>query len=161
MPAPPDTSDSRSIMDALRRIVQALRVASARSEQSGGPTSAQAFLLNALRQNPGGSVNDLAALAHTHQSSVSEVIARLEAKGLVARRAAPQDRRRVELRLTPAGEAAVAGQARMPQENLVAAIARLPEEKRRALAEGLIALVAAAGLEGDHPHLFFEPQDEA
>ncbi|MDI7776638.1 MarR family transcriptional regulator [Asticcacaulis sp. EMRT-3] len=147
------------IMDALRRIVQSLRHASARHERDSGLTSAQVFLLKTLHARPGGSVNDLAAAAHTHQSTVSEIVARLEGKGLIARRAAPNDRRRVELRLTPQGEQSIATGGHTPQEALLAAIAVLPDAQRTALAEGLSALIATAGLDGETPHLFFESQE--
>jgi DNA-binding MarR family transcriptional regulator len=162
-----DAEPSQIIMDALRRIVQALRRASARYERDAGLTSAQMFILKTLSARPGGSVNDLAAATHTHQSTVSEVAARLEARGLIERRPAPSDRRRVELRLSPDGERLIAPKqptdAPTPQEALLAAIAALPAAKRDALAEGLSALIATAGLAGETPSLFFEsphtPQD--
>jgi DNA-binding MarR family transcriptional regulator len=147
-------------MDALRRIVQALRRASARFERDSGLTSAQVFILKTLHSHPGVSVNALAAAAHTQQSTVSEVVTRLESKGLIARRPAPEDRRRVELRLTPDGERLICADAMTPQEALVAAIAALPDDKRIALAEGLSALIVTAGLSDEAPHLFFESSSQ-
>lgn len=156
------TDPSQTIMDALRRIVQALRRASARYEREAGLTSAQVFILKTLHSRPGVSVNALAAATHTQQSTVSEVVTRLETRGLIERRAAAQDRRRVELRLTPQGEQLIANDAATPQEALVAAIAALPAEKRAALAEGLSALIITAGLGDEAPHLFFEsPSQDA
>jgi DNA-binding MarR family transcriptional regulator len=152
----PDTDPSQMIMDALRRIVQALRRASARYEREAGLSSAQVFILKTLHGHPGVSVNALAAAAHTQQSTVSEVVTRLEARGLIERRSALEDRRRVELRLTTAGERLIATGAATPQEALVAAIAALPDEKRAALAEGLSALIVTAGLSDEAPRLFFE-----
>jgi DNA-binding MarR family transcriptional regulator len=155
-----DSSDAIQIMDALRRIVQALRASSVQCQRELGLSSAQMFILRALRDRPGSSVNDLAAATHTHQTSASEVIAKLEAKGLVERRHSRQDRRRMELSLSPAGTRLVAAQLRTPQEDLVSAIALLPDEKRAALAEGLIALVTAAGLDATASTLFFERPDQ-
>lgn len=158
----PDMDPSQMIMDALRRIVQALRRASARYERDAGLSSAQVFILKTLHIHPGLSVNALAAAAHTQQSTVSEVVTRLETKGLIERRPAPEDRRRVELRLTTAGHHLIANDVATPQEALVAAIAALPAEKRAALAEGLSALVATAGLHDEAPNLFFEsPSQDA
>jgi DNA-binding MarR family transcriptional regulator len=156
----PEPSQSQIIMDALRRIVQALRRASTSYERDSGLTSAQMFVLKALSPRPGCSVNDLAQATHTHQSTISETVSRLEGRGLVDRRVAADDRRRVELRLTSAGETLVSRELRTPQEDLVGAIAALPDEKRQALADGLVALVGAAGLDHEIPQLFFEHLDK-
>lgn len=150
-------SEAQAIMDSLRRIVQALRRASA---QFDGLTSAQAFVLRMVASREGASVNDVAALTHTHQSTASEMVARLEANGLLERRTAAGDRRRVALYLTEAGRHAMRDQARTPQESLIEAIASMPGTNRTALAEGLRALTHAAGLDDAAPPLFFEGKDE-
>ncbi|HWU61715.1 MAG TPA: MarR family transcriptional regulator [Ensifer sp.] len=152
-------SETRIIMDSLRRIVQALRKASADPSAAPSLTAAQIFLLRTLEAHPGASVNDLAALTHTHQSSVSEVLSRLEAKGLIDRRPAANDRRRVVLRLSDAGEAIVGQQGRTPQEDMLQAIEMLSPQIRAALAEGLNALAAAAAPGSATPPLFFEEKD--
>jgi DNA-binding MarR family transcriptional regulator len=150
-------SEAQAIMDSLRRIVQALRRASTQYE---GLTSAQTFVLRMIASREGASVNDVAALTHTHQSTASEMIARLEASGLLERRIAADDRRRVELYLTEAGRSAIRNQTRTPQENLIEALATMQDGKRTALAEGLRALTHAAGLDEAIPPLFFEGKDE-
>ena len=147
------TSEAQAIMDSLRRIVQALRRASTQYE---GFTSAQIFVLRTLETCEGASVNDLAALTHTHQSTASEMVAKLEANGLLERRTAKDDRRRVELYLSAAGRKVVRDQARTPQEELIDAIAALSSENRTALAQGLKALTEAANLSETVPQLFFE-----
>ncbi|MCD2178241.1 MarR family winged helix-turn-helix transcriptional regulator [Rhizobium sp. C1] len=154
-----ENTEAKTILDGLRRIVQALRKASSEAGSQQALTAAQIFLLRTLQAHDGASVNDLASLTHTHQSSVSEVVARLEAKGLIDRRPAPADRRRVELRLTEAGQALVARQGRTPQEDMLQAIQTLPAETRAALAHGLSALAAAVSSSGDPPPLFFEGKD--
>jgi DNA-binding MarR family transcriptional regulator len=156
----PEHNDVQIILDALRRIVQALRRASARYERDVSLTSAQVFVLKTLQTRPGCSVNDLAAATHTHQSTISELVSRLESRGLIERRTSAEDRRRVELRLSEVGMDMIGAETRTPQEDLVAAIAGLPDDKRMALADGLISLVAAAGIEDETAQLFFEPQDK-
>ena len=66
----------RVALDAFRHIVQALRVGRARVEQTG-LSSAQLFALQQIAEHPDASINDVAALTFTHQSSVSVVIQRL------------------------------------------------------------------------------------
>lgn len=146
-------SEAQAIMDSLRRIVQALRRA---STQYDGLTSAQIFVLRMVANWEGASINDLAALTHTHQSTASEMVARLEANGLVERRTAAEDRRRVEIYLAEAGRQIIRDQAKTPQENLVEAIASMSSGNRAALAQGLKVLTHAAGLDDAAPQLFFE-----
>lgn len=152
------TDHPETIMNALRRIVQALRRTAA---AGGGPlTGAQALVLRHIGARPGLSVNELAGLTFTGQSTVSEVVGRLEAGGFLHRRRAADDGRRVELWLTPAGEAAVAGATAPAQEQLIAALASLPPDTLAALAAGLEDWTAAAGLADLPPVMFFEPGPE-
>jgi DNA-binding MarR family transcriptional regulator len=150
----------RSIMDSFRRIVQALRKSSSLCEQATGLTGAQTFVLKQIAAHDGLSLNELAALTFTHQSPMAEVVRRLEGKRLVTRGKSPDDGRRLELRLGPAGRAALAPAATTAQENLVRAIATLPPETAAQLAQGLERLIAAAGL-SDHPPVMFFEDDAA
>ena len=90
---------------ALRQIVQALHVASRASERAVGMSTAQLFVLQQIAQAGTCSVGELAALTLTHPSSVSVVVSRLVAQGLVERRDAAEDRRRAELTCTGEGRA--------------------------------------------------------
>lgn len=150
-------SDAQTIMDALRRIVQALRQSSIQNQQSANITGAQALVLKHVAAREGLSVNDLAGLTFTHQSSVSEVVSRLEGRGLLARVRAQDDGRRWELRLTEAGQAVAAHTVLTSQEKLMRALQDLPAPMVSHLAQGLDALIHAAGLSGEAPVMFFEP----
>src|SRR5438874_207975 len=97
------SSEVRAALDAFRRIVRALRVGARDVERRAGLSSAQLFALQQIAEHPGASINDVAALTFTHQSSVSVVIQRLVAGRLVAKVAASHDRRRQHLELTAAG----------------------------------------------------------
>jgi DNA-binding MarR family transcriptional regulator len=153
----PSIPEAQAIMDSLRCIVQALRRASIQYE---GFTSAQIFVLRTLGKSQGASINDLAALTHTHQSTASQMVARLEANGLIERRTAPDDRRRVELKLSAAGRDVIRDRDTTPQEQIVEAIAAMSSENRTALAQGLAALTEIAGLGATAPQLFFEGATE-
>lgn len=161
----PPSAHAQLILDSLRRIVQALRQSSAQAEKAAGLTAAQVFVLKQIRANPGLSVNELAALTCTHQSTMSEVAGRLEGRGLIIRRKSEKDGRRVELSLSADGEAALGSGFETAQERLLRAIAQLPEPATAQLANGLSALIEAAGLTGPPPALFLDetptspPQD--
>lgn len=66
----------------------------------------QGRVLKALALVPEATQKDLVGLLDMRQQSLAEVIAKLEAKGLVKREEDPEDRRRHRLSLTEAGRAA-------------------------------------------------------
>ena len=153
-----DQREVRAVLDAIRRIVHGLRESSRQAERAVGLSGAQLFVLQTLADQPEISVNELAALTHTHQSSVSVVVSRLVERQLVKRVPAKEDRRRMVLSLTARG-ARVAGKAPdVPQERLVRGIAALPSERRRHLAVSLGEL--AAVMQGDRQPatMFFEEE---
>jgi len=150
-------SDVRVALDAFRHIVQALRAGRA-GEGYAGLGSAQLFALQQIAEHPDASINDVAALTCTHQSSVSVVIQRLVRQRLVAKVASSQDRRRLRLGVTAKGRRLLGRAPVAVQEHLIAAIASLPAADRRALARSLgtvARLVAPAGA-APHPPMFFE-----
>jgi DNA-binding MarR family transcriptional regulator len=154
------TSEPQTIMDALRRIVQALRQSSSQSQDSANVTGAQALVLKHVAGHEGLSINDLAGLTFTHQSTVSEVVSRLEARGLLARVRAVEDGRRVELRLTAEGQSVAQTAILTAQEKLMQALQAMPPPLVTRLAQGLDALILAAGLSEEAPVMFFEPQTQ-
>lgn len=151
----------RAALDALRRIVQALRLSAARAKRHTDLSGAQLFVLQQLADRPAQSLNELAQRTRTHQSSVSTVVTRLVGRGLVSRRRADEDGRRLVLELTPEGRDLLAGAPETAQSRLIAALERLPESQITALASTLEGLVAALGLETQPAQLFFEPPEES
>ena len=148
--------DTQRVLDAFRRIVQALRESSRAAEQRVGLTGAQLFVLQSLAESPGRSVNELAERTHTHQSSVSVVVKRLEEQGLVRRSPSAVDGRCVELTLSTHGRR-VAERAPDPaQARLIAAIEGLTPSRRRQLASTLGDVAQALSTTDAAPAMFFE-----
>jgi DNA-binding MarR family transcriptional regulator len=150
---------SQSVLDSLRRIVQAARQSSAQCERAAGLTSAQLLVLKSIAANPGLSINDLAALTLTHQASVSEVVRRMEGRGLLLRERSPEDARRLELQLTREGREALARQVETIQETLIKAMDRLPPDVLDHLADGLDLLIDEAGIAHGPAPMLFEDGD--
>jgi len=146
----------RAILDAFRLVDRALRLSSASVERDLGVSVAQLYVLRTLRERDGQSVGELARATLTHQSSVSVVVSRLVARGLVRRGVAEEDRRRVELSLTPRGRALVAGAPEAVQVRLVRALGALDAAERRTLAALLTRWARAAALDEAPPPLFGE-----
>ena len=144
------------IMDALRRAVRTLRQANQTARRELGVSAAQLFVLRQIAELPGLSLSDLAARTHTAQSSVSEVVSRLVAGGLILRSVSTVDKRRVRLALTPVGESITARATSTIQERLIGGLGHLSDAERARLADSLEAWLAAAGLEKVPPTMFFE-----
>lgn len=150
------TTDTRTVLDAVRRIVHTLRESSRWAERHVGMSGAQLFVLQTLIDSPAASLNELAARTHTHQSSVSTVVTRLVTQGLVQRTRVETDRRHVQLSLTPKGRRLASRAPDVPQERLIRGIQELPAARRRLLADTLGELAAAMDVADRTPGMFFE-----
>ncbi len=154
----PNTSSlpARQVLDAIRRIVQALRESSRAAEKHAGLSGAQLFVLQALAESPGLSLNELAGQTRTHQSSVSVVVARLSRARLVERGTSRGDARRAEIRLSARGRRRLLSAPATAQQRLVAAVDQLPRADRGRLAAMLGRLVDGMGLETRRPATMFD-----
>jgi DNA-binding MarR family transcriptional regulator len=143
-------------LDAVRRLVRAIRIASAPNRTSGGVSGAQMFVLQQLLDGPAASLNELAARTYTHQSSVSVVVSRLAELGLVVRSAAKDDARRTTIALSAKGLRLARRMQPTLQSRLAEALGSLTNAERAGLVKGLERWLAEAGLDKDPADLFFE-----
>jgi len=134
------------ILDALRSIVRELRLASRVAEQRVGVHGAQLHALRQLGDSAATSLTELAERTHTDISSVSVVVSRLVEQGLVARKSADDDRRRLSLGLTARGRALLRRAPETGTSRLLRAASHLSDREVHALATGLSKLVA--GMDG-------------
>lgn len=144
----------QDVLDGIRRIVQSLRESSRDTERLTGSSAAQIFVLARLAEQDGLSINDLALKTFTHQSSVSEVVARLVRRRLVAQRPDAADRRRRLLTLTREGRQVLKAAPPTAQERLIAAVLGLTPARRKAVGRAL-QQVADAMLAEPRPEMFF------
>ena len=153
-------TDSRNaearVIDALRRVVRALRTSGGGAERRLGLSTAQVFLLQQLALKPEQSISELMHRTLTSQSSVSEVVARLVAQGMVTSRRASNDGRRAVLALTARGRSALRSAPMSAQGRLIAGLKLLPPAHRGRLAILLEKWLAAAGIARTPATMFFE-----
>jgi DNA-binding MarR family transcriptional regulator len=145
-------ADLTHVIDSLRSIIRTLRISGREAEQKLGISSAQLFVLQALHEARELSINELADLTFTHQSSVSMVVARLADGRFVTRRSASQDGRKVVVSLTPAGRAVLKRSPDAGQAKLVKALGSLPRADLSALASNLDALTMMVQDQADEPN---------
>jgi DNA-binding MarR family transcriptional regulator len=149
----------RSVMDSLRRIVRDLRLTARDAERSAGISGAQLFVLQTLAEDRASSLNDLADRTLTDQSSVSVVVKRLADRKLVARKAAAEDARRIELSLTAAGRRLLSRCPEPTQVRLVKSLRRLEPQELAGLRAGLIALVREMDMEDSAARMLYDELD--
>jgi len=152
----PAARDGFQAVEALRQLVRLLHDSSRMAQGRTGISGAQLFVLRVLADHPGLSINDLAERTMTHQSSVSVVVSRLLARGLVGRQPSPDDRRRQLVTLTARGRALHRTSPAVVQERIVDAVRKLSPARRHGLAEGLRALAKALGVSRRGATMFFE-----
>ena len=150
-------ADARA-MNALRRLVSALRTSGAAASRERGMSVAQLFALRVISRQPRLSMGELADLTLTSPSAVSEVASRLVTRGLVSREPDPFDHRRVLVRLTSQGEAFCEGLEETIPERLVSALETMDPVARQLLADTLESWVLEAGLGDIVPAMFGEGQ---
>lgn len=138
-------TDSQRILDAVRRLVRLLRISDRAAQTQVGLSAAQLFVLHELGKTPELSLNDLAERTRTDQSSVSVVVTRLAEAGLIERRRAEEDGRRLVLTLTRSGRAVLGSAPPAPQAHLLDIIEALPAAERKRFASTFARILDAMG----------------
>lgn len=146
------------VLRSLRVLVHELRATAHAMERDLGLSGAQLFVLRELATEPRISVRRLSERTFTDPSSVSVVVARLVALGLVSRNRDPADGRRHILAVTTQGAATLAQAPEPFQTRLFDALAALPRAHLHDLGQGLAALISAtqASPPSSTSPLFFE-----
>ena len=100
-------TDAAQVLRRFRVVFNAVRTHFRQVEKESGLGGAQVWALSLISSQPGMGVGDVAKGMDTHQSTASNLIKLLASKQLVAMTKSLQDKRMVELRITPAGQAAL------------------------------------------------------
>lgn len=156
MQIPPAAEDAEFALQGLRRLVQGIRTTSYTVERKFGITGAQLFVLRELALEPGASIRRLADRTLTDPSSVSVVVGRLVARGLVARTRDTTDGRKSSLLVSKKGATLLARAPEPYQNRIVAVLRELPKARLRMLGDALGQLADALELEHAEAPLFFE-----
>ncbi|HET9135365.1 MAG TPA: MarR family transcriptional regulator [Candidatus Kapabacteria bacterium] len=143
--------ETRNILNAIRRLVQTIRIASRDSEKNVGLSAAQLFVLRKLNEEGDLSLNDLADATLTHQSSVSVVVTKLVERGLIKRTRSNIDGRQLVLNVTVKGQALLRKAPKPAQDGLIVGIEMLDSKSRKDLDRSLARLVDILHLPIDKP----------
>ena len=138
----PDVLD---FMQLLWAVVHGLERSSKGMAADLGVTGPQRLVLRVVGLFPGVSAGDLAAVLHVHPSTLTGVLQRLVAQRMLVRLAAPRDRRRAVLRLTPRGAGVNAKRRGTIEAAVAAALARVRAADRLAARRVLQRLAERLG----------------
>ncbi len=117
------------IMETVPLVMRAIR-AEMRRQRPLDLSVMQFRALGFVRRNPGASLSHVAAYLGLTLPSVSKMIDGLVERQLMVREADTDDRRRITLRLSAAGQEAVAASHRFTQMRIAEHIATLSAEQR-------------------------------
>lgn len=98
---------SENALIALRKIQRMTELASKRLARTAGLTPSQLSVLRILSEYDEVSAGWLAKATQLKHATITSLIDKLEARGMIARRKCDEDRRRVWMRLLPSGKAAL------------------------------------------------------
>jgi len=98
-----NTDISEAILIALRRIIRAVDLHSRKLVSSHGLTGPQALLLTEITRSGPLTGSELASRVSLSQATVTDVVKRLEGRGLLTRERSETDKRRFLLRTTEQG----------------------------------------------------------
>ena len=147
-------------LDALRRVLRALRVAARDTLVTSGVSAAQLYVLRALSDDAEASLSELADRTMTDRTSVKAVVDRLVEGGLVTKRTSTEDRRRAAVRITLKGRTVLRGAPRPPTALLVEGLELLEPADLRRLARGLRALTRSMRIDEERAGMLFEDLPE-
>jgi MarR family transcriptional regulator, organic hydroperoxide resistance regulator len=133
--------ETLQFMQRMWDFVHALDVRSKRMSQSIGVTGPQRLVIRLVGQNPGQTASQLAATLGKHPSTLTGVLARLEARKLILRAIDPLDRRRARFTLTAAGKRVDRERKGTVEAATRRALARMSDETVRATLSLVRALV--------------------
>ena len=151
--------DETRVMNSARRLVRALAGSARTVETESGISGAQLFVLRSLDASElPVSINELAELTLTHQSTVSGVVSRLVGRRLVKRSRSLTDARRVELVITTRGRKLLSDAPPTVQSLLVDGLARMSRLERATLASSLECWLDASGVESGDTTMFLEKE---
>ena len=129
------------ITSQLRILFKSIQQHSKIVEKECGLTSAMLWMMWELFATPGLKVSELANALSIHASTCSNLLDKLETKGLIERRRSGQDQRAVHLYITDTGSTLLAKAPRPAQGALSGALEKLGDEDLLKLGDGLTVLV--------------------
>ena len=130
---------------ALRRILRASELGNRNFAMATGLTPSQLLVLREIGERGETTPSELAAALHFGQATITTIVDRLEGLALVTRQRGEQDKRRVHLTVTAAGERAIEQAPDMLQARFATTFAALPSWEQAMILAGVERLADILG----------------
>jgi len=135
----------QAVIDNLRRIFQAINEYSKNAERTTGLTGPQLWAIKILGSDAPLKVSEIARRMFLHPATVVGILDRLEAKGLATRTRSKEDRRVVDIDLTPLGKEVIDQAPEVAQVMLLNGLDALPDEQLARVSEAMELMVSILG----------------
>src|SRR5215468_4964754 len=126
----------------LYDVARMMRTRADQRARTRGMTRAQWVILARLERQPGISQNEMAAVVEVEPITIARLVDRLEARGLVERKADPRDRRVWRVHLTPAAAPILREISKYRAELHDLITAGMSPSLQKALTDGLLQMKA-------------------
>ncbi|WP_374764713.1 MarR family winged helix-turn-helix transcriptional regulator [Yunchengibacter salinarum] len=125
-----ETEMGEDIVVSLRRLIRATELDARRLAKETGLTASQYLVLQLLQREPGVTNRRLSEDVSLSQATVTSLLEKLSARGLIRRERGKTDLRRLEVYLTDDGSALLDKAPPILQGRLITRLANLPDWER-------------------------------
>lgn len=140
---------SLQVLKKFRIIYGSVRQQFREIEQTCGVTGSQLWILQEVANSPGIGVSELADRLSIHQSTGSQLVEKLVARGLINKERSKEDQRRVGLRVTAEASKLLINAPGPAEGILPEALQALPEAALLALDNSLIEVIGQLRISDD------------
>ena len=135
-------SISEHVIISLRKIIQAIDMNSKQLIKRVGLTGPQLVLLNEIARAGEVTAGEIARAVSLSQATVTGILERLEKRSLIVRQRSDQDKRRIMVRITDAGQQILEAGHPLMQEAFVEQFSSLQEWEQTMILSALQRLVS-------------------
>lgn len=139
---------SDEVLVALRRVIRAIDLHSRKLVQTHGLTGPQALILKEVVHRRDATVGQIAQQVSLSQATVTDILNRLERRGLIQRERSHDDRRRVHIRPSDAAIQITEQAPPLLQERFSARFAELQDWEQSLLLASLQRIASMMDAEG-------------
>ncbi|QPG06827.1 MarR family transcriptional regulator [Salinimonas marina] len=115
------------LLVALRRVIRAVDLRSKQLSKDVGLTGPQLMVMQNIEANPGVMVRQIAESINLSPATITNILDRLETRGLAQRIRSTKDKRKVSVHLTDKGNVALESAPRPLQEHFIERFNHLKE----------------------------------
>lgn len=133
---------SNNVLKVLRKIIRAVDVQSKKLVKDYGLTGPQILILKEIHAEQDATVGEIAENVNLSQSTVTNILDRLENRGFISRRRNDVDKRRINIKIEEKGLEIVALNPSLLQEHFLKRFQQLPEWEQNAILSSLQRVAA-------------------